>query len=418
MKAENDSIKKRFKEGLYDYEVTPPPGVWDAINKSQRQPKLLLWRWTAAAASLLLLFGLSALFFMKQPAIHEKQAHETERQKPERSIEKPVERIWVQTLPGLSSVYNLRQLKTDKIRGFGTLISTDFFGLYAATLPQWYPEAEETDYADTDDKIEEDLTLASEQSKQRSEEAIALLQRQLEELNQLDKELEESETHDRKWSLALGYGMSPSVAMPEEEPTVELTRASFSHDAFTSDLAYETSYYEQIHSTEHSFPISFGLLAGMNVSKRWQFETGLIYTRLSTLNRTLEMGGRYKTYQSTINYLGLPVGMRYDIVHKRSWQLYASQAVIIEKGIRYAYTTNFYDQDELIDSETTHTSVWGIQLSSLSSMGVNIPLSDYFSLYAQGGLQLFFLNEKQPFSIRSTRTFWPTAQTGLRFRFQ
>lgn len=418
MKAEKDSIKKLFSEGLYDYEVSPPPGVWDAINKTRRQPKLLLWRWTAAAASLLLLLGLSALFFMKQPAIQEKQAYETELQKPEPGIEKPAERIWVQTLPGLSSVYNLRQLETAKMHDYTALASTHFSDLYAATMPQWYPEDEEPELTESADKAEEEMMLAMEQSKQLSKEAVALLQRQLEELNQLDKELEESKTQDRKWSLALGYGMSPSVAMPEEEPTVELTRASFSHDEFTSDLAYETSYFEQIHSTEHSFPISFGLLAGMNVSKRWQFETGLIYTRLSTVSRTLEMAGRYKTYQSTINYLGLPVGMRYDIVQKRSWQLYASQAVIIEKGIRYAYTTNFYDQDELIDSETTHTSVWGIQLSSLSSMGVNLPLSDYFSLYAQGGLQLFFLNEKQPFSIRSTRTFWPTAQTGLRFRFQ
>ncbi len=417
MKAEKDSIKKLFSEGLYHYEVSPPPGVWEAISSHKKQPKLVLWKWSAVAASLLLLIGISALFFINQPVIEEQQAFENDLHKTEPKIGKQAERSWIQILPELSA-YHLRQIETSHMQGADALASNNFAFFYAGTLPQWYPDYLETEPTDTEDITDEEFIQGLERSKQLTEEAIALLRAELEKQRQADRDLEKESSQDRKWSLALGYGMSPSVTMPEEEPAVELTRASFSHDEFTSDLAYETSYFEQIHSTEHSYPISFGLLAGMAVSKRWQFETGLIYTRLSTLNRTIEMGGRYKTYQSTINYLGLPAGMRYDIVQKRSWQLYASQALIIEKGLRYSYTTNFYDQDELIDSETTHTSVWGIQLSSLTSMGVNMPLSDYFSLYAQGGLQLFFLNEKQPFSIRSTRTFWPTAQTGLRFRFQ
>ncbi len=154
------------------------------------------------------------------------------------------------------------------------------------------------------------------------------------------------------------------------------------------------------------------------MGKHLEFESGLIYTRLSTISQTYVMNGWQNVYESNLHYVGIPLGLRYELLKRRHFSIFISQAVIFEKGIRASNNTTNFQDGVLTSSETTLDKIKGFQLSSNSSFGADFVISKQFSLYTQAGVQFFFLNEKQPYNIRSTRTAWPSIQTGLRYRFK
>jgi opacity protein-like surface antigen len=233
----------------------------------------------------------------------------------------------------------------------------------------------------------------------------------------IDWEPSDNDQPDR-WNLALGYGTNPSFAMPPEDYVIEETRSTFAHDNFSSDMAFDTAYFEQIESTDHKFPVGLGLMAGFSLSRRWQVESGVVYTRLTTVNRTFAMNSMYREFENSISYLGVPIGIRYHMIHRDLWTLYVGQSLVIEKGLRNRFTTYYYENDVEVNAEATYAPVRGVQVSALSSLGVDFVLSGQFSLYFQGGIQYFFLNETQPYTIRSTNPVWPSVQTGIRYNFK
>jgi hypothetical protein len=186
-------------------------------------------------------------------------------------------------------------------------------------------------------------------------------------------------------------------------------------DDFSSEVAEETAYFEDIESTTHAAPLVFGLSISRNISKRWNLETGLVYSRLGTVIRASEINAAYREYKSVLNYLGVPVGIRFEILKRKSLGIYAMQSVVFEKGVSSSRTTNIYKKNTLSSTETVSFPVRGIQVSSITGMGAEVDVVKQLGFYGQAGAQVFFLNASQPYNIRSAQMVWPSLQLGLRF---
>ncbi len=422
MTEHKDHIKDLFKEGLEHYEVTPPPHIWQGILQQKKHRKIVMWRWSAVAAIALLLLSLGTLFIVDQSE-YDIYAEKPEKEATEsKNIDKvepsnPLESIH----PGKEEI--LAELNKKVAEKPKTKTPTTF---------EKPDEKQFTEISPIESpSIELSAILAKEPSGTETTEASGdtetavsnaqLLSKylaELEELSDIHRNLMEARKTDNKWNLAMGYGTNPNFSMPAEENTIAPDRATFEVDDFTGDMAQETAYFAQIESTKHRHPLSFGLLTGLPLSKRLQFESGLVYTRLSTISLTYVMNGWQNEYESNLHYVGIPLGLRYEFLQRRLYNLFFSQSAILEKGIRASNTTTNFQDGVLTSSETTFGEVKGFQLSTLSSIGADIAITKQFSLYAQAGVQFFFLNEKQPYNIRSTRTAWPSMQTGLRYRFK
>jgi hypothetical protein len=117
-------------------------------------------------------------------------------------------------------------------------------------------------------------------------------------------------------------------------------------------------------------------------------------------------------------YLGVPLGIRFAITERKRFGLFATQSVIIEKGITSSSYTDTYTQGVLSGSENNEAGIRGIQLSSLTGLGADVKIAGNLSAYGQAGIQVFMLNSTQPYNIRSARVAWPSFQVGLRMKLE
>lgn len=422
MAEHKDHIKDLFKAGLEHYEVTPPPYIWQEILQQNKHRKIVMWRWSAVAAIALLLLSLGTWFIVDQAeydgyaekpekaAAESKNIAKVEPSNPLESIHLDKEEILAELNKKVSEKPKTKTPTTFEKpdeKQFTELTPIESTTIELSALLTDEPGRIET--TEASDDIEATVSNTQLLSKYLAE---------LEELSDIHRNLMEVRKTDNKWNLAMAYGTNPNFSMPAEEYTIAPDRATFEVDDFTGDMAQETNYFAQIESTQHRHPLSFGLLTGLPLTKRLQFESGLVYTRLSTISRTYVMNGWQNEYESSLHYVGIPLGLRFEFLQRRHYNLFINQSAVFEKGIRASNTTTNFQDGVLTSSETTFGEVKGFQLSSLSSIGADLAITKQFSLYAQAGVQFFFLNEKQPYNIRSTRTAWPSMQTGLRYSFK
>ncbi len=216
------------------------------------------------------------------------------------------------------------------------------------------------------------------------------------------------------WSLAMGYGITSGADYTNDNEMLYSGGDRYSHDDFSADLANETSYFEEIDNTVHDAPLSLGIIVDKRLSRRLSFETGITYTLLSFRVKTDELSPYYKKYRNELNYLGLPAGIRYRFLERKQFNLYALQWVVLEKGIGGRWYVDTYTNDVITESESKQQNIRGFQLSSVTGLGAEVKIGGKFYLFAQGGVQTFFMNKTQPYNIRSTQIAWPSVQTGLR----
>jgi hypothetical protein len=217
------------------------------------------------------------------------------------------------------------------------------------------------------------------------------------------------------WDLALGFGANSSVSILDNNAALAKGNSNYLQDDFSAEVAEETAYFEDVESTTHNAPLVFGLSISRNISKRWNLETGLVYSRLGTVIRASEINAAYNEYKSVLNYLGVPVGVRFEILKYKSLGIYAMQSVVFEKGVSSSRTTNIFKENALVSTETVSFQVRGIQVSSITGMGAEVDVVKQLGFYGQAGAQVFFLNASQPYNIRSAQLVWPSFQLGLRF---
>lgn len=220
------------------------------------------------------------------------------------------------------------------------------------------------------------------------------------------------------WQLAMGYGTSSTAEMTNGESALKSQSGNFSYDGLTAEVANETSYFEEIENISHDAPLSLGFIVSRQFGKRWYAETGLLYTRLGYMVKTYEMNNIYQQYSNELYYLGIPMGIRFAVLERKRFGLFAAQSVIIEKGLTSRGSTDTFTQGVLSGSENNGAAIRGVQLSSLTGIGADVKISGNLAAYGQAGVQLFFLNSTQPYNIRSARMAWPSFQVGLRMKLE
>lgn len=405
---EKDNLERIISSKLTNFEVNPPSHVWEAVAAAQRRKvRLFYFRIASAAAVLLLLVALPFMLSRFEPAPLQPSVANTEYT--EQSIIAVVNEPYKEKSELINSVQNLiihsaTIQKTNVDVSSGQKISN---ATELNATSEEFTQYESVAANQTDQEVSE-----------KDETASAQLSPLMKVFDDTFSGFEDANAriNGGQFQFAIAYQGIPSGSMSGGDFSIRGNATKFGPDPFQSSMAYRTSFYKEIESTDVRPPLSLGIKVSYYTSARFSVETGLLYTELSTRSKTLEMNNMYHEFEQTLHYIGLPIGMRYDLFKQKSFTIYAAQSVVFEKGLRAVNRVNNYEKITLKSSEKSMAPISGFQLSTLSSAGVDIPLFAGFSFFGEGGFQVFYLNHTQPFNIRSAKPLWPVVHAGVRFK--
>lgn len=419
MKEEKDTLASYFRQQLGELEITPPDKVWEGVaTKIQRKRRLIIYRYVAVAAMFALFAGLAFLLQERETVMNGVATHQEVT-----PVHPKIETLAQEAI--ISEIMDDHSLALN-VSTKNTLTSHNNANTQTPNNTQQIAEDEAANeilpeivtpsimIAEASENQEESATKALAVDDEAL--ALELLQQHL---DRLKTELAFDNTAARmenSLALSLSFNSIPTSIGSKPELLVGSSSVRYGPDPFQSDIGYETSYFEEIESTVLQPPVSIGLKLAYYLSSRWSLETGIQYTDIITASKTVELDNNYNRYEQALAYIGIPLGVRYELIQRKAFQIYLGQSVMIEKGIRATNRTLRYEEGSLASINRDFAPIAGMQLSSFSAAGINLPIYGRFSFYGEGGLQVFYLNATQPFNIRSAKQLWPALHGGFRIK--
>lgn len=153
----------------------------------------------------------------------------------------------------------------------------------------------------------------------------------------------------------------------------------------------EDTAQAKLHVRHHQ-PMRIGFSLRYRLNDRWNAESGLSYTRLSS-DITIMVDDKTTVTEQRLNYIGLPLNISYDLWKSRNFGLYISAGGMIEKSL--------------------DTSPW--QFSFNGAAGAEYKLTDFFSIYAEPGLGYYFKDGSSTPTIYQDHPLNFNLSFGLRF---
>ena len=167
--------------------------------------------------------------------------------------------------------------------------------------------------------------------------------------------------------------------------------------------------------THHRLPITMALNARYQFNSRWWLDGGLRYTLLSS---ETQMGNSYLylEQQQHVRYLGLSLGVGYNLWHHQHWNLYTTTSVNYELPLHSSLDISYWQGGQLIDTErkrlTPHTQ-WSVGMG----VGLQYNLTPNIGFFAEPSLQYYFRQSDGIKTWRSEHPFTPMLPFGIRISF-
>ena len=206
----------------------------------------------------------------------------------------------------------------------------------------------------------------------------------------------------------------PSGAVPSGSEVFLKFRAEDCPDPLRVSLVITRKYRNLTSETElgassYGVPFTVGLGIRFYVAPRLSIGTGLDY---SLLSRTFSgsVDGSSGSVSHTMQYLGIPVNLYYDIISSDRIKFYAFGGGEAEYCISNKY--RLFGTPDIVRTPR----VSGLQYSVGAGLGVEFRIGGRVGLYVDPGVNYYF-NCNQPRNIRTEKPFLLNFDAGLRFNF-
>ena len=387
-----DSIIKSMMENAQE---TPPAGLWQGIESRLPQPgkaPASWWRW-AVPAMALAAASLAAVLFINKPSVT--TTYETEQTSV--TAQGPSQEGARSSLLALSE-----QQSQDPAQSQPAVQV-----LRPSAEPDQVP-AEEPSVTETQQPAPQEAVLPQESAESQTIQEVQSAPADtpiVMEYTQNPFYHHEAETRARRAQLQLNglIGGNEASQTPFSRSFIMGTRAVADPTGTTINENTESTY---------GIPLSFGLGARFYLSNRFSVGTGLTYSMLvRSFNGTFIDDTRHVSgdVRHSIQYLGIPLNLYYDILDTDLLQLYLFGGGAAEKAI-----SNKYLIQNGSDPINYSTKVPGLQWSADLGLGIQFRLTDHVGLYLDPSARYYF-NSNQPKSIRTKKPFMFGFEAGLRF---
>ena len=188
-----------------------------------------------------------------------------------------------------------------------------------------------------------------------------------------------------------------------------IENARLRQQAVNQFISADQSVAEKVH---HYRPQTYSLSLNKQLSPRWIFGTGLIYTRLKSEFENPFNDAKLKRTQK-IDYIGIPLHMTYQVWNKGRLNTYVTGGVTFEMPVHSSLTKEF-----VITSDSSFTMRGTIhpryQWSVNVGLGVQYQIFRPFSFYLEPGLSYYFKNGSGIQTYRTEHPFMFSIPFGLR----
>lgn len=184
-------------------------------------------------------------------------------------------------------------------------------------------------------------------------------------------------------------------------------------DSPITDLQAYKDLIASQETAKHRIPIRIGLSMGYRLTDRLSLTTGIVYSNLSSdLNSSLIY---YSVGEQTLHYIGIPVGIKYNLFSWKSLNLYAAAGAMGEKCVDGTVKRNYYYNGSLKETETQDATVKPLQWSVNASAGIQYNANSAIGVYAEPGINYYFDNGSSINTIYKEKPLHFSLNVGLRF---
>lgn len=140
---------------------------------------------------------------------------------------------------------------------------------------------------------------------------------------------------------------------------------------------------------KHHIPVRIGFKVAYAFNERLSIESGLTYTRLSSDMQEGTEENHY-TGEQKLNYVGIPVNVKYNVCSYKRFDLYGYAGVLAEKCVSGSITQEYVINNMTKKTEKTDIDSKPLQMSVNASVGVQLNVLDNIGIYAEPGISYYF----------------------------
>ena len=165
---------------------------------------------------------------------------------------------------------------------------------------------------------------------------------------------------------------------------------------------------------KHHLPVRIGVKVGYAISERLSIESGFTYTHLSS---DIKCGSddNYFTGEQKLNYVGIPLGVKYNALMFKRFSLYGTANALLEKCVSGNVTNNYVINKATNKTETHTIGSKPLQFSVGASVGMQVDILDNVGIYAEPGLSYHFNDHSSLQTIYKEKPLNFNLSVGIRY---
>lgn len=168
---------------------------------------------------------------------------------------------------------------------------------------------------------------------------------------------------------------------------------------------------------KHHLPVRLRLNIAYNLSDHIAIESGLTYTRLSS-DMSEGTNENRITGSQRLDYVGIPLNMRYKAFTYSPFSLYMSAGLLAEQCVSGSISKDYIisGKSRRTDNETISTKP--LQMSVNASVGLQLDLPGNIGIYAEPGLSYYFDDKSSLSTIYKEKKLNFSLNVGLRYTLE
>lgn len=165
---------------------------------------------------------------------------------------------------------------------------------------------------------------------------------------------------------------------------------------------------------KHRLPVRVGLNVAYRLTDRLSVESGVSYTRLSS---DMKDGTKdnYSSGSQKLDYIGVPLNVKYRAFAYRRLSLYASAGLLTEKCVSGKMTHEYVISGEKKKRETEDVAAKPWQLSVNAALGAQFDVLRNVGVYVEPGVSYYFDDRSQLSTIYKEKPLNFNLNLGVRY---
>ena len=405
----NDDWAERLRKHLENYEVEPPPELWESICErlgidpepapepvpAKKPAQIKRWIW-AATAGILALVGV----FVAYQWGDEEVVAEAEKVSKEVAKEPVLSQIQEQSVVEEGPSYQLLAVQTQKQNQGDRSLDSEAKP-ESRTCP---PDSAEAETSQSDRNLEEN----SRDSVRQNHDTEPMISELYPEPTPVPAKKQASDAG--KWTIGLnasgGLLASNNSAYTDrlyhQSAKIGIVDEAYAQINYNYRENDATSYTVTEHLSKHRLPIRFGLSLHYQFRPRLAFMSGISYTRLYS-EFSFPLYGNI-SYSQRLHYIGVPLGVAWQLWAANRFSVYLAGGAMVEKCVSVS-----------IDGDYTGQKPW--QWSVNAAVGAEYAFSSLLGAYIEPSLGYYFSDGTQLEHYYKEHPLAPSIKFGLRMHF-